>query len=221
MSLLTFAKFAKTVFHKPQQLMSNFWADRNSILSEGINLFCWQRKPDPVIHQYLEEILKRSPKPIRLSIQSERLTDQLMSARLAWDSERLPTGTKFWDDVSMIVSDFLTLAGSEIGTMHLKVVSNNACSKFHVDGYSLRLFTTYLGKGTEWIPESATNRNALGKSNELILKDPSRIQQMKPFEVGILKGELSNRLRLVKGIVHRSPEIDQLNKKRIILRVDI
>ena len=44
---------------------------------------------------------------------------------------------------------------------------------------------------------------------------------MKPFEVGILKGEIPRRQRNVKGVVHRSPEIAQNEEKRITLRVDI
>ena len=105
--------------------------------------------------------------------------------------------------------------------MHLKMISDDACTKFHTDGYSLRLFTTYHGKGTEWLPEKAVNRTFLGQSNDLIVKDASRIQQMDAFEVGILKGEIPGKASSVKGIVHRSPKIAHTGEKRIILRVDI
>ncbi len=83
------------------------------------------------------------------------------------------------------------------------------------------LFTTYLGRGTEWLPEKAVNRSALGKTNELIVKDPSLIQRMNAFDVGILKGELPKRMQRVKGVVHRSPQISEAGEKRVVLRVDI
>ena len=70
----------------------------------------------------------------------------------------------------MLVNDFLDYSPSGAGTVHLRVISDDSCRKFHTDGYPLRLFTTYLGRGTEWLPEKATNRKGLGKSNDLIVK---------------------------------------------------
>lgn len=103
----------------------------------------------------------------------------------------------------------------------MKVITSNACAKFHIDGYSLRLFTTYYGPGTEWLPENAVNRNALGTTNEQIVKDQSKINRLGTGHVAILKGELPNRKNSVRGIVHKSPEITGSGDKRIILRVDI
>jgi len=222
MNLSTYTNFLNTILKGPQQVMSASWSDRKEVLDQNVNLYCWQRTPDLEIRQYLEKVLITDPKPIRVEVNSEELVDQLRLARSSWEGTVPADGTRFWKDVSLLVGDFLQLSSSRTATMHLKVISDNACTKFHTDGYSLRLFSTYLGRGTEWIPESATNRLALGKSNKSIVKDTSKIQQMKPFEVGILKGELRNGLQQVtKGIVHRSPEIVTLNEKRIILRVDI
>ena len=119
------------------------------------------------------------------------------------------------------MTDFLVFSQAKRGGVYLKVVDDNACTKFHVDGYKLRLFTTYVGQGTEWLPEQATNRKGLGKSNNKIVKDASQVRQMNPFEVGILKGELPNGKSSTFGIVHRSPEIVSSEGKRVILRVDI
>lgn len=214
-------KFLSTLFNTPQQITSASWSDRTVILEEHTNLFCWKRISDPVIHQYLEGILQVQPRPIRQDVSIDKLADQLKEARTAWETDVLAEGDDFWADVHQLTKDFLKLSDSKTATLHLRVIANNACTKFHTDGYSFRLFSTYLGRGTEWIPEVATDRTSLGKSNELIVKDPSKIQQMETFEVGILKGESLDQPRKVKGIVHRSPDIEALNEKRIILRIDI
>ena len=111
-----------------------------------------------------------------------------------------------------MTKDFLTLARMRSGTIHLKVINDNACSKFHTDQYKLRLLTTYYGKGTEWLPEKATNRKALGKTNKLIVKDASKIQELTTYDVGVLKGTIPGIINSSKGIVHRSPQIE---KKKI------
>jgi hypothetical protein len=104
--------------------------------------------------------------------------------------------------------------------LYLKVVSNDACSKFHTDLYDLRLLCTYMGKGTEWVEEQYVNRKMLMKGeNHQIIKDKTKVQTMEPFEVGILKGEASAKNKN-RGIVHRSPPISQSGEKRLLLRLD-
>lgn len=221
MSLIDQTKLLSSLLGTPQQVTSTSWSDRKVILDDHINLFCWNRKSEPTIEQYLGEMLEIEPKPICLDVKTGQLSGQLKKARTAWEDVKSAEGDDFWVDVEQLVEDFLKLSNSKTATVHIRVVTNNACTKFHTDGYSLRLFSTYLGRGTEWLPEMATDRTALGKTNELIVKDHSKIQQMDSFEVGILKGESSDQPRNVKGIVHRSPEITTLKEKRIILRVDL
>ena len=220
MSLLSFIPFLKS--NAPEQVLSEDWEDRNQILDDGVNLFCWKRPENPVIHQFLQGVLNSHPQPIQVSVNKDELPEQLENARQSWgkhpDSNN---GEQFWQDIFMLVNDFLDYSTSGAGTVHLRVITDDSCRKFHTDGYPLRLFTTYLGRGTEWLPEAATNRKGLGKSNDRIVKKPAMIQRMKPFEVGILKGEVPGHHRTAKGVVHRSPGISQDGEKRITLRVDI
>ncbi len=221
MSLLSFIPFVKS--NAPDQVISEAWEDRNKILNDGVNLFCWKRPENPDIHQFLQGVLNSHPQPIQVSVNKVELPQQLENARKSWEEHQdsINGEEQFWQDIFMLVNDFLDYSTSGAGTVHLRVISDDSCRKFHTDGYPLRLFTTYLGRGTEWLPEKATNRKGLGKSNDVIVKRPALIQRMKPFEVGILKGEIPGRQRNVKGVVHRSPEIAQNEEKRITLRVDI
>lgn len=221
MNLYTSIPFLSKKTKTPQQIVSNSWSDREQVLHEDVNLFCWNRSIVPEVQSYLVAILDTSPEPIRLSLNQTNLHDQIHEARVNWRQYSKLDSQPFWEDISLLVNDFLHFSESTSGTMHLRIIKDNACAKFHTDGYPLRLITTYIGPGTEWLPERATNRKGLGKTNELIAKDPSLIQSMNAGHVGILKGELPNKGQSSKGIIHRSPEISHTGEKRLILRVDI
>jgi len=205
----------------PRQVISTNWSDRKAILEEDVNLFCWKRPVNQDITTYLQKILETKKKQISFFTMIDQVEQELIQHRSSWDAKFDSAGDAFWQDIIQLSKDYLTFSDTASGTITLKVIEDDACTKFHMDGYSFRLFTTYIGAGTEWLPEKATNRKGLGKQNELIVKDPSQVQQMDTFEVGILKGEVPNEVPSVKGIVHRSPEISQSGEKRIILRVDI
>lgn len=220
MSLLT-ASFFKRAVQEPRQVISEDWSVRSSIIARDVNLFCWKRSVRYEIYRYLKELIDRDLKSIRFYTNTTGLEQRISEVRSVWDEETNENSDAFWKDVTMLVDDFLRFSEDGAGTVHLKQVKDNACTKFHVDGYSLRLFTTYFGKGTEWLAEKAVNRRGLGKTNEVIVKDNRFIQRMNPFDVGILKGEIPYQRNKTKGIIHRSPEIENDGERRIILRIDL
>ena len=219
MSLLSAIPFFKV--KQPRQVISSSWDERKTILESGVNLFVWNRPIDESINAYLKVLIENDLQHLQFQTEIDEVEEKVKLEKIKWDQNETEQGEAFWNDVAHLIQDFLKLSDSQSGTVHLKVVDTNSCAKFHTDGYSLRLFTTYIGQGTEWLPEKATNRRGLGKTNERIVKDPNQIQQMKAFEVGILKGELPGQPNTTKGIVHKSPRIAETGSKRIILRVDI
>lgn len=221
MNALTYIPFLKSKKRAPEQVSSNSWFDRTKVLNENINLFCWERVLDGQIEDYLKAEIEVFTQPIVFSTTQDDLPAELTKARKNWDDSHKPEADVFWRDVYRLVNDFLDFSENHAGTVHLRVVSDNACSKFHTDAYRLRLFTTYIGQGTEWLPEDAVNRAALGTTNERIVKDVNLIRRVGAGHVAILKGEPRNQVKKTKGIVHRSPQIVQTGGKRIILRVDI
>lgn len=205
----------------PQQITSGDWEDREAILQPGVNLFCWQRPINPEIESYLE-VLQQSDWPkIQQFVAVNELDENLEDIRKVLPSSQGVGSDAFFKDLRQLTSDFLRYSENGSGTLHLRLVTDNACTKFHIDGYKLRLFTTYAGLGTEWLPESAVNRDGLGRGNGKIVRDIAQVRQMAPFEVGILKGEIPKSQAFTKGIVHRSPQISHLGEKRIILRIDL
>lgn len=98
--------------------------------------------------------------------------------------------------------------------------ADRMCPVFHVDQLSLRLIVTLLGPGTEWLANKDVHRNHLGKSsNRKSVRDGAIIQQLKTFQVALLKGEMypGNHGR---GLVHRSPEPDSGSDPRWLFRLD-
>ncbi|MEM6525245.1 MAG: DUF1826 domain-containing protein [Bacteroidota bacterium] len=221
MSILDTIPFIKVKPKAPRQLISEDWTEHSQVLQSDVNMFCWQRPLDLKITHYLKNFLPSDLSAIRSSIDKENLHAQIKEARSLWDNDENSEGDLFWQDVENIVADFLEFSDHGTGVLHLRMVTNNACTKFHTDGYRLRLFSTYHGPGTEWLPEDAINRDALGTNNECIIVDPDKIRQMRAGHVAIFKGERPGRRNSVRGIVHRSPTIANTLEKRIILRVDI
>jgi hypothetical protein len=119
-----------------------------------------------------------------------------------------------------LIYQFAAICNAEYVRVHLKTVANDACRKFHIDGYNLRLLCSYAGPGTEWTYNENVNRKYLGEGeNEQIIKDWGHINQLNSFDVAILKGELPHK-RTGNGIVHRSPAIEQTREHRLLLRID-
>ncbi len=205
----------------PKKILSAHWEERNKILDPSNNFFCWSRELSEELQSYLRELTTQENDPIRITINQDNLSPELESARSQWDEKPSHISDLFWSDVEVLTRDFLEFSDKKSGTLHLRLIEDDACSKFHIDGYKLRLFVTYVGEGTEWLPESAVNRRALGSDNEDIVKDPSAIQRVGTGHVSILKGEIPGRFNPIKGIVHRSPPIAGTNEKRLILRVDL
>ena len=204
----------------PKQVVSESWKDRDAILSANVNLFCWKRPVNPEINAFLQGLLSGPALKIQQSISLPSLEQDLRLFLRNLGSYHGDDGPLI-EDIRKLALDFLAFSKEGRGTLHLRLVDHNACTKFHLDGYHLRLFTTYCGIGTEWLPEHAVDRSGLGKSNHDIVKNPDEIVQMEAFEVGILKGEIPNKANKTKGIVHRSPAIADTGIKRIILRIDI
>tara|TARA_B110000858_G_C17700167_1_gene425532 strand:+ start:318 stop:992 length:675 start_codon:yes stop_codon:yes gene_type:complete len=92
--------------------------------------------------------------------------------------------------------------------------TERGCSRYHIDNVPMRLLVTYAGKGTEWLPDEASDRGALanGLTDEKIIKNPSDSQFMRPWDIAVFRGG-------PKGLLHRTPDAAQ-NGPSIMMRLD-
>ena len=117
------------------------------------------------------------------------------------------------------VSDMSEICQIFCDTLNSKSISfclgtERGCSRYHIDNVPMRLLVTYMGQGTEWLPNEIANRIAFeeGLPNEKIVKDSSKIKSIKTFNVAIFRGGAA-------GLLHRTPD-SALKNPSILLRLD-
>ncbi|MEM6644373.1 MAG: DUF1826 domain-containing protein [Bacteroidota bacterium] len=220
MNLVSFLPSVSRRKALPRQVLSSSWNDRNQILSPEVNFYCWKRVPDQQVSSYLASLVTDGVPLVKSSYTQYSLPSLIQEVKSSLSNFDCAGSDFFWTDVQKIASDFLTMTEMSTAILHFKTTDSNECSKFHTDRYRLRLFSTLVGKGTQWLPERATNRNGLGKMNGNIVKDPSMIEHMEAYDVGILKGDPHGQKGRSTGIVHRSPQVRTLAERRLILRID-
>jgi hypothetical protein len=64
----------------------------------------------------------------------------------------------FVADVTWLVAAYTCLVGARRVGLRLRVLDGAMCPRFHVDNVPLRLLTTYAGSGSQWLEESAIDR---------------------------------------------------------------
>lgn len=137
----------------------------------------------------------------------------------------LPDGSS--DALPVLRRDILFLleqarrASPQSRSLQLRIsrVPGDGCRLFHVDQVCLRLVCTYLGAGTQWLPEHAVRRSALGQGNNDSVLDWRAVQQIATGDVAIMKGERYARWR-GGGLVHRSPP-GVAGEERIFVVIDL
>ncbi|CAO3428916.1 DUF1826 domain-containing protein [Azospirillum endophyticum] len=123
-------------------------------------------------------------------------------------------------DIVALVRLYADIVGCMAVRLRLDSLPGNGCRFFHVDHVGLRLLCTYRGAGTQWLPDGAVTRSALGRGdNDAVLSDPGHIQSLRAGHVALLKGEgwPGNRGH---GLVHRSPPADPSGAPRLLLCLD-
>lgn len=127
-----------------------------------------------------------------------------------------------------LVEDVMTLAEAmallfdtaDVG-LRLRRLDAPMCPRFHCDQLPVRLVTTYLGPGSEWLPEHAVNRAGLGAPHPekpAIVARADAIRRLEAGDVALLKGGgwIGNEGR---GLVHRSPA-QASHQQRLLLTID-
>ncbi|RUR26708.1 DUF1826 domain-containing protein [Vreelandella andesensis] len=130
-------------------------------------------------------------------------------------------GDALVEDVSTIAEAIAFLFDTDTVGIRLRLLTAAMCPRFHCDNLPVRLVTTYVGPGSEWLPESAINRAGLGAptpDRPEIINDPTAIQRMRAGDIALIKG--SGWVGCEEhGLVHRSPSLHD-GQKRLLLTID-
>lgn len=109
--------------------------------------------------------------------------------------------------------------------LRLEILDHAMCPRFHVDHLAARMITTFCGPATEWLPNTAVDRNKIGpiSVNQAddcsgVIRDMSAIQHLQAGDVALMKGN-GWEGNEGKGLVHRSPE-SSMKDRRVVFTVD-
>lgn len=127
----------------------------------------------------------------------------------------------FVNDITELLNTFSQISKSPTVRVSLSYVTNDQCRVFHTDIMDLRMLCTYYGQGTLWVENDNVNWKEYGCCHEedKIIIDSTQVHQILPFDVALLKGALYPD-NTINAVLHRSPAIEDLNRKRILLRFD-
>ncbi|MCK2182757.1 DUF1826 domain-containing protein [Halomonas getboli] len=125
------------------------------------------------------------------------------------------------EDVVILAEAMAFLFDTDTVGLRLRLMDAPMCPRFHCDNLPVRMITTYLGPGSEWLPESAVNRAGLGApsaAKPAIVRDDGAIRRLESGDVALLKGSgwIGNEAH---GLVHRSPALAE-GQPRLLLTID-
>ncbi len=150
-----------------------------------INLVSWRRELPPGLDAELVEWARRFPAEFDEIV---CMPNYDLSAATLGLAE--PARAWLTMDVAILIARLAHLADARRLRVSLRAVRTDKCRKFHVDYVRYRLVTTYVGPGTEWVPDGAVRREALDHppdcpcdANKEIVRDSSAIRHAVPGEV--------------------------------------
>ncbi len=161
------------------------------------SLCLWPRTPEPALAALLDELDPALIGRVRIEAPLRALGDALAEAV---PERRLQP---LREDALTCARLLAQIAGVVAVRLRLECVVDDACRRFHADNVALRLLCTYLGPGTEWLPDPAA---------------PDRIRRVPTIAVALLKGRAWGDGG--EACVHRSPPIVGRGVRRLLLAVD-
>ena len=179
------------------------------INSPHIDLVIWSRTLPSHFQNWLEGLPASNLPQIRLLVAPSDLRSALDPML---DACSLPISDMrdfLVDDISALVQTFSTITESELVDVRLEYINHDSCWRFHTDVVDLRLITTYLGPGTEWVKPIHAENAIIDQK-----KYSGPLEKLKLDEVAIFKGKKASK---TNGIVHRSPPIEDSGGSRLLL----
>lgn len=191
------------------------------IFEPEYNLAVWQREASASITDYLAKAELETG--VMGVVSTENVTALLNDSLPHIDGVEAGREALI-HDVALQVDMLTCLVGCDEVGLRFTPLQEAMCPKFHVDQIQIRQICTYTGPATQWLPNHVARREFLGKgaenetATERLFMSDSDIQQLAPFDIGLLKGD-AWRDNEGKGIIHRSPAVEA-GHTRIVMTLD-
>ncbi|MEM0912718.1 MAG: DUF1826 domain-containing protein [Pseudomonadota bacterium] len=190
------------------------------IVSPQISIAGWKRDVNSAIQQYFDSVFHS----LGLGIRGVFSIDDMISEL----TKSLPDGQGKNETVKdiFLLSDMLTcLFDCRSVGLRLVPLTSAMCPKFHTDNIPVRLLTSYLGQGTQWLPIESLYEyppkaleGKLSKTNFDMFYQQKSVRQLQAFDVALLKGSAWPDHEK-NAAVHRSCRVG-LDEKRVLLTLD-
>lgn len=190
-----------------------------AVHESGVNVAIWERSlPDGVVAS-----LREWAKTTKTEFDEQLDTKSFGLGRAVAGLTEESTRSWLMADIAETLGAFARVAGTTRMRVSFGAVNTDKCRKFHVDFVGLRLVLTYAGPGTEWLPNSAVDREALAHpldcpcdANKKIVRSDDEIRRAKAGDVVILKGGKFHG-DPSRAAVHRSPPVEASGETRVVL----
>jgi len=171
-------------------------ADLATIHHAEVDLVIWDRGNEVALYQDVATLSLDQLPAFRL----ESVAIAELDVALAPHTATTPALRTDIAELARLCARLLRLTRVRI---RLETVTTDACSLFHVDRVRLRLLTTYIGPGTDWLDVTAA--------------PDERIRRLPEAAVALFKGSLWPGS---PGCPHRSPPINSTGQHRLLLSID-
>lgn len=202
----------------PRQEVGQQAACLPSILDAQVNLAVWKRQLPAPVQGFTSAVLSTG------SHISQSLTLELNDGAsppltgLLPGCVAVPGYDEFLADVAMLLEMFGCLFEVRRAGLRLRSLDAAMCPRWHVDQVPVRLITTYVGPGSEWLDEGQMPRNALGSPRSDGWAQQQPAGRLAAGDIALFKGERwqGNEGR---GIIHRSP-VPAAGERRLVMTLD-
>jgi hypothetical protein len=192
--------------------------DAEAIFQPGVNIALIEREYPRIVKLEFDQLNKKLRGEYRGFITRTNTMGPLAEFIQPFCESRI-TAQIVLNEVVSVIHEFMDLT-AQIGVQIVfGQINSDHCRLFHSDKNHLRLLCTYTGNGTQWLKNADVNRNGLGLGNNLGHKEGHPVQQLKPYDIAILKGD-SYPKNDDNGLVHRSPPMLMGDEPRIFLALD-
>lgn len=192
-------------------------AGLSALFEDGVNVVALSRRLEAALVEEARMALARPSFRVLTSI-APGGGPSALGAQMT-EFPKLAAELHFWTEV------LAELTGCELVGVRLARLETAMCPRFHIDKVTVRVVSTFVGGGTEYLAEEDVDRRWLGhaapgKSDEVsgLLRSGARIRRAEAGDVVLLKGEAwpDNAGR---GAVHRSPRASA-DSLRLVMTLD-
>ena len=194
----------------PQAIKSSVTIDGlDQIKTPNTDLIIWHRTLPARLHNWIKSLPASYLPKLRVLVAPCDLNSALDPMLDACGLPNNDMRDFMVNDISALVRKFSFISETEMVDVRLEHIDHDSCWRFHTDVVDLRLLTSYLGKGTEWV-KPIHAQNAINDQKQY----SGPIERLELNEVGIFKGKRSLD---TNGIVHRSPPVEDSGNSRLLL----